>query len=40
MRPLLGGYYKWKDLGFPLVEVLPDAEPVGGSFSLPARENA
>jgi rhodanese-related sulfurtransferase len=27
VRPLLGGYYEWKKLGYPLVD-LPQAEDV------------
>jgi 3-mercaptopyruvate sulfurtransferase SseA len=23
VRPLLGGFYEWKELGFPLVEIVP-----------------
>jgi hypothetical protein len=40
VRPLLGGYYKWKDLGFPLVEVLPEEMPVNGSFTIRAEDIA
>jgi hypothetical protein len=27
VRPLLGGFYAWKELGFPLVEVPEAYEP-------------
>ena len=29
MRPLLGGYHAWKDLGYPLEEVAPPVEAAG-----------
>ncbi|HUI83125.1 MAG TPA: hypothetical protein VL240_02830 [Candidatus Binatia bacterium] len=28
VRPLLGGFYEWKKLGFPLVEVSPPDAPL------------
>jgi len=40
VRPLLGGYYAWKDLGFPLVEVLPEEETATGGFGATADEIA
>jgi hypothetical protein len=40
VRPLLGGYYKWKDLGFPLVDVPEAAEPGSESFILRAEDIA
>jgi len=40
VRPLLGGYYAWKDLGYPLVEVLPDEEVGAGGFGETAEEIA
>jgi len=27
VRPLLGGYYAWKELGYPLQSVVTDIEP-------------
>ncbi len=38
MRPLLGGYYAWKDLGFPLVEVVPVEENSSGGLTLAAED--
>ena len=29
VRPLLGGYHAWKDLGYPLEEVAPPAVAAG-----------
>jgi 3-mercaptopyruvate sulfurtransferase SseA len=26
VRPLLGGFYEWKELGFPLVEIAPPGQ--------------
>jgi len=40
VRPLLGGYYAWKDLGFPLVDVLPDVEAEANTFGKTAEEIA
>jgi hypothetical protein len=41
VRPLLGGFYEWKRLGFPLVEVAEGqlAAP-GWNDSLPADAQA
>ena len=38
MRPLLGGYYAWKDLGLPLVEVLATEEEVEGGLRLASED--
>jgi len=37
VRPLLGGYYAWKDLGFPLVDVPEMGEGEPGDYILPAE---
>jgi 3-mercaptopyruvate sulfurtransferase SseA len=38
VRPLLGGYYAWKDLGLPLVKVLPPEEEVEGGMTLASED--
>jgi hypothetical protein len=40
VRPLLGGYYAWKDLGFPLMEVLAADEASAGGLTLAAEDLA
>ena len=39
MRPLLGGYYAWKDLGFPLVDVPERAEAATANYPLAANDS-
>jgi 3-mercaptopyruvate sulfurtransferase SseA len=34
VRPLLGGYHAWKELGYPLEEVPPPAEAAGAGSTL------
>jgi len=36
VRPLLGGYHEWKDLGYPLEEVPPPAD--GPNTGMPLAE--
>jgi 3-mercaptopyruvate sulfurtransferase SseA len=41
VRPLLGGFYEWKNLGFPLVEISPaEAEHSLPTQHLPAEGRA
>jgi hypothetical protein len=39
VRPLLGGYYAWKELGFPLIEVTTVDVPVE-RLGMPAEDPA
>jgi len=39
VRPLLGGYYEWKELGYPLAEVVTD-EATGEEFGAIASNGA
>jgi hypothetical protein len=39
VRPLLGGFHEWKQLGFPLVE-LPDAPDPMAQTNHPIAEGA
>ncbi|MFZ1135653.1 MAG: hypothetical protein WAN69_11935 [Candidatus Korobacteraceae bacterium] len=34
VRPLLGGYHAWKELGYPLEEVPPPVEAAGTEGTL------
>ncbi|HZM09768.1 MAG TPA: hypothetical protein VFC15_06100 [Candidatus Limnocylindrales bacterium] len=38
VRPLLGGYHAWKDLGYPVEEV-PEGSGAGGSDEAVATED-
>jgi 3-mercaptopyruvate sulfurtransferase SseA len=40
VRPLLGGYYAWRDLGYPLIEVLPEDLPPQSGQIIPAEDIA
>jgi 3-mercaptopyruvate sulfurtransferase SseA len=40
VRPLLGGFYAWKDSGFPLVEVQAAEVPAPRDFLLRAEDIA
>ena len=41
VRPLLGGFYEWKHLGYPLVAVGGlSAETTQSNTSLPAEQSA
>jgi 3-mercaptopyruvate sulfurtransferase SseA len=41
VRPLLGGFYEWKHLGYPLVDVGSlIAEATQSDTSLPAEQSA
>jgi len=39
VRPLLGGYYGWKDLGYPLDSAVTDTEP-GPALDIIASDGA
>jgi 3-mercaptopyruvate sulfurtransferase SseA len=36
VRPLLGGFYEWKQLGFPLVEITPPEVTAAGPTQIAA----
>ena len=40
VRPLLGGYYAWRDLGYPLVEVEAESLPANGGLIMPTQDIA
>jgi hypothetical protein len=40
VRPLLGGFYAWKELGFPLVEVPEEAVTSSDEFPMAANGTA
>jgi 3-mercaptopyruvate sulfurtransferase SseA len=37
VRPLLGGFYEWKELGFPLVEIAQPASEAAASAQIAAQ---
>jgi 3-mercaptopyruvate sulfurtransferase SseA len=38
VRPLLGGFYEWKELGFPLVEIVqPQSEAAASAGQIAAQ---
>jgi 3-mercaptopyruvate sulfurtransferase SseA len=38
VRPLLGGFYEWKELGFPLVEIVqPQSEAAAPAGQIAAQ---
>jgi len=41
VRPLLGGFHEWKNLGFPLVDISPaESDPGISTQHLPAEGRA
>jgi len=40
VRPLLGGYHAWKDLGYPVEEVLAQSGTENSNESLAAEDIA
>jgi 3-mercaptopyruvate sulfurtransferase SseA len=40
VRPLLGGYHAWKDLGYPLEQVSAETEPTTSDESWAAEDIA
>jgi 3-mercaptopyruvate sulfurtransferase SseA len=37
VRPLLGGFYEWKELGFPLVDIVQPGQEAAVSTQIAAQ---